>query len=140
MLVRAARDSAYADFKPAYRDVVAMLADTTWRAEYERLSEGPRRYRFLDAAELVMHYLGLRRRFPDRPITLAYLYWQPSNAPEVAACAIHAAEVAEFSRRLSDPHVRVVGRSYTHLWEDWASDDRPDWLRKYVAAPSSGTT
>lgn len=62
MLVRAARDSAYADFKPAYRDVVAMLADKTWRAEYERLSEDPRRYRFLDAAELVMHYLGLRRR------------------------------------------------------------------------------
>ena len=56
MLVRAERDSAYADFKPAYRDVVAMLADKTWRAEYERLSEDPRRYRFLDAAELVKHY------------------------------------------------------------------------------------
>ena len=53
MLVRAARDSAYADFKPAYRDVVAMLADKTWRAEHERLSEDPRRYRFLDAAQLV---------------------------------------------------------------------------------------
>ena len=42
-----------ADFKPAYRDVVAMLADKTWRAEHERLSEDPRRYRFLDAAQLV---------------------------------------------------------------------------------------
>jgi hypothetical protein len=124
----------HADFKPAYRDVVAALADETWRAEYERLAEDPRRYRFLDAAQLVKHYLGLRRRFADRPITLAYLYWQPSNATDIAPCMIHAAELAEFSQRVGDPGVRFVGMSYAQLWDDWAGDGRPVWLREHVAA------
>jgi hypothetical protein len=123
-----------AHFKPAYRDVVARLADRTWRAEYERLAADPRRYRFLDAAQLIKHYLGLKRRFADRPITLAYLYWQPSNATEVAACVIHTAELAEFSRRLADPRVRFIGMSYTDLWEEWAGNTAPPWIRKHVGA------
>jgi hypothetical protein len=124
----------HADFKPADRDVVAALADDTWLAEYERLAEDPRRYRFLDAAQLVKHYLGLRRRFADRPITLAYLYWQPSNATDIAPCMIHAAELAEFSRRVGDPDVRFVGMSYAQLWDDWTGDGRPAWLREHGAA------
>lgn len=127
-------DAHYADFKPAYHDVVAMLADKTWRREYERLEEDPRRYRFLDAAQLIKHYLGLRRQFADRRITLAYLYWQPSNGSDLAPCVIHAAEVAEFSRRVGDPRVRFVGMSYSQLWQDWTNDGRPAWLREHVAA------
>lgn len=127
-------DAHSAEFKPGYRDLVATLADKTWRAEYERRAEDPRRYRLLDAAQLIKHYLGLRRRFADRPITLAYLYWQPSNASELAPCVIHAAEVAELSARLGDPRVRFVGMSYADLWADWAGDDRPGWLREHVAA------
>ncbi len=82
-----------ANFKLAYREIVDELADPTWRAEYERLNEDSRRYRFLDAAQLVKHYLGLRRQFPDRPVTLAYLYWEPANAAELVPCVIHTAEV-----------------------------------------------
>lgn len=123
-----------ANFKPAYDDVIATLADRTWRTEYERLAEDPRRYRFLDAAQLVKHYLGLQRRFPDRPVTLAYLYWEPANAAEVAACVIHDAELAEFASSVGDPRVRFVGMSYRKLWDDWASEGRPMWLREHVAA------
>jgi hypothetical protein len=123
-----------ANFKPAYRDAVAALAHPTWRAEYERLSEDRRRYRFLDAAQLVKHYVGLRRRFAGRPVTFAYLYWEPAGAPGVAACAIHTAEVREFACRVDDPDVRFVGMSYRQLWESWATDSRPAWLREHVAA------
>ena len=85
-----------ARFSPAYRAVVASLAEPTWQAEFERLEEDPRRYRFLDAAQLVKHYLGLRRRFDRHHVTLAYLYWEPANAEDVADCAVHRAEAAEF--------------------------------------------
>lgn len=122
-----------AAFKPAYEGLVAELADPIWRAEYDRLIEDPRRYRFLDAAQLVKHYLGLRRRFSDRPVTLAYLYWEPANAPDVAACVVHAAEVAEFALRVDESRVRFVAMSYRALWEDWADDTRPAWLREHVA-------
>jgi len=123
-----------AEFNSAYRDVVDALADPTWRAEYQRLVEDPRRYRFLDAAQLVKHYLGLRRQFPDRLVILAYLYWQPTNASDVAVCVIHAAEVEEFTQRVNDPRVRFLGMSYRRLWEDWAAEDRPDWLNEHVGA------
>lgn len=123
-----------AAFKPAYRDIVDELADPTWRAEYKRLSEDPRRFRFLDAAQLVKHYLGLRRQFPDRPVTLAYMYWEPANAAELTACVVHAAELREFARQLKDPRVRFFGMSYRQLWKDWAAAGQPAWLRVHAAA------
>jgi predicted nuclease with RNAse H fold len=122
-----------ASFAPGSADAVDELADKTWRAEFERLVEDPRRYRFLDAARLVEHYLGLRRRFDGRPVTLAYLYWQPANAAELAPCAIHAAEVAELARRVGDRRVHFVPMSSGMLWDEWAAAGRP-WLREHVAA------
>ena len=81
-----------------------------------------------NAAQLVKHYLGLRRRFQDRPVTLAYLYF------DLPRCAIHAAEVREFTRRVSDPRVRFVAMSYRQLWDEWADTRQPPWLVKHVAA------
>lgn len=121
-------------FRTVYHDVVASLAHPTWRAEYDRLVEDPRRYRFLDAAQLIKHYLGLRRRFTDRPVTLAYLYWEPTNAAETATCVVHAAELAEFSRLVADPSTRFIGMSYRTLWNDWTQRDQPSWLRDHVTA------
>lgn len=126
-------DAHQADFKPAYRDVVTALSDPTWRAEYERLTEDPRRYRFLDAAQLIKHYLGLRRQFAARHVTLAYLYWEPANAADIAACIVHAAEAAEFAQRVDDPRVQFVEMSYRQLWAQWAAEDQPVWLRNHVA-------
>lgn len=122
-----------ANFAPAYRELVATVAHKTWSAEYERLVEDPRRYRYLDAAQLIKHYLGLRQSFKDRPITLAYLFWEPTNAPDVAACVIHASELAEFARRLSDPLVRFVGMPYPDLWAEWSQDTNLSWLGDHVA-------
>jgi predicted nuclease with RNAse H fold len=123
-----------ANFAPAYTGLVASLADRTWQDEYRRLAEDPRRYRFLDAAQLLKHYLGLRRRYGDRPVTLAYVYWEPTNAAGVAACRVHAAELREFTNRVRDPRVRFLGVSYRELWEDWARLERTTWLRQHVAA------
>jgi hypothetical protein len=122
-----------AEFKGGYREVVAS-AHPTWRSEYERLVEDPRRFRYLDAAQLVKHYLGLRRRFKDGPVTLAYLYWEPSNASDVAACVIHRAELTAFAERLGDPQVRFIGKPYHELWDDWATSRHPQWLRNHAAA------
>ncbi|MBW3579255.1 MAG: hypothetical protein KY462_16280, partial [Actinobacteria bacterium] len=121
------------DFSDAYGKAMAS-AHATWRGEYKRLVEDPHRYRHLDAAQLLKHYLGVRSQFPDRRVTLAYLYWEPINAPEIAACSIHAAELAEFEQNVKDPTVRFLAMSYRHLWDDWGSADRPAWLRQHADA------
>lgn len=122
-----------ATFEPSYRTLTASM-HTSWRAEYERLVEDPTRYRHLDAAQLVKHYLGLRRQYPNRAVTFAYLYWTPVNAEEVAACAIHAAEVAEFGRRVADPELTFTAMSYGKLAQQWSAREQPAWLRRHVAA------
>jgi hypothetical protein len=122
-----------ARFSDAYTRAVAP-AHATWRREYERLVEDPTRYRHLDAAQLLKHYLGLRRRFPKRPVTLAYVYWEPTNAHEIAACRIHAADLAEFQTQVRDPKLRFIAMSYRELWDDWASGGRPPWLRRHATA------
>ena len=67
-------------------------------------------------------------------MTLAYLYWEPRNAPTVASCVIHEAELAEFARRVGDPRARFVRMSYRQLWDEWQAGRRPSWLREHVAA------
>jgi hypothetical protein len=91
----------------------------SWRKEYERLVENPNRYRHLDAAQLVKHYLGLKHTFPDRSIVLAYLYWEPLNAPDLPPCRIHRAEVETFARQLNDPQLEFKPMPYSKLWSQW---------------------
>lgn len=44
------------------------------------LLQEPKRYLYLDAAQLVKHALGFARCYADRTVTLLYLYWEPRNA------------------------------------------------------------
>jgi len=122
-----------AHFSHAYGEAMAAV-HTTWCGEYRRLVEDPHRYRHLDAAQLVKHYLGLRKQFSNRPVTLVYLYWEPLNADEIAACSIHAGELAEFQKNVRDPKVRFVVMSHRQLWDDWAAAEQPVWLRQHAAA------
>ncbi|MCD4690078.1 hypothetical protein K8S17_01310 [bacterium] len=49
-----------ARFSPSYSRAVADLASPAWADLYDSLCSDPRRFRFLDAAQLVKHYLGIR--------------------------------------------------------------------------------
>jgi hypothetical protein len=122
-----------AKFRPVYESALSSV-HRSWREEYERLIAHPRRYRYLDAAQLIKHYLGLRTTFNDRPITLAYLYWRPTNADEIAASVIHAAETREFASRVGDPAVRFVPMSYANLWDEWSRREDPPWLVQHAKA------
>ena len=122
-----------ARFAPAYAEATAKLP-RRWREEYDRLVEHPLRYRYLDAAQLVKHCLGLRTRFGERRVTLAYIYWTPSNAAEVGPSIIHAAEVAEFAERVHAPEMPFVHLTYRTLWDEWSTLAQPPWLRRHAAA------
>jgi hypothetical protein len=122
-----------ARFSDAYRNAMASM-HPSWRAELSRLVEDTARYRHLDAAQLVKHYLGLKAIYSERPVMLLYLYWSPTNAEDVAACAIHRAELDEFNHSVRDPRVRLALMTYAELWDDWSSAHQPPWLRKHAKA------
>ncbi len=105
----------------------------SWRADYRALRVDPRRYRYLDAAQLLKHYVGLRHTVPTGAITLVYLWWEPSNANQLAPFACHAAEVRDFVSRVEDRRLRLLAMPYPQLWKQWEEPVSPTWLRDHVA-------
>jgi hypothetical protein len=84
------------------------------------IEAGRERFRWLNAAQLLKHALGLARLGPPAA-TLLYLYydWPSREATE------HAAEVALFARRIAaDCDFRVL--TYQALYAALAADDALD--------------
>ena len=117
----------------AYDELAIPPPLAPWAAELARLREDPGRYRHLDAAALIKHALGLGRTFPDRPVVLLYLFWEPLDATRFEAFRRHRSELAAFARAVAPAAVRLESLSVCELWRQWALRDRPDWLAPLIA-------
>jgi Restriction Endonuclease associating with ARP len=107
---------------------------SAWFHEMQRLAKEPEQYRWVDAAQLVKHAFGLAYTFPDKPITLLYLFWEPSNADAHPIFAEHRSEIAHFAASIgSDRRPQFVAMSYPELWRFWDTLSQPDWLADHVA-------
>jgi hypothetical protein len=95
------------------------VAEAAWAKMYARLRDDPQTYRYLDAAQLVKHYLGLIHAFPDRHRILMYLHWEPSNAAELGPYRDLRREVADFAAAVAMCETRFVALSYPALWREW---------------------
>jgi hypothetical protein len=105
---------------------------TAWFQEMRLLVEEPRTYRWLDAAQLVKHAFGLAYSFPDRSVTLLYLFWEPSNPEAHPIFAEHRAEVTRFAASTIGGGPEFVAMSYPELWKLWDSHPEPKWLPAHV--------
>jgi Restriction Endonuclease associating with ARP len=110
-----------ASFAERYRDAVDELGHESWRNVYELLTRTPEHYRFLNADQLVTHYLGLKRDARDgaRRVTLIYAYWEPSDSDLLDPFAEHRREIEDLVRRVDDPRVRFRALGYRDLWRRW---------------------
>jgi hypothetical protein len=95
------------------------IAEQPWARMYARLCNDPQTYRHLDAAQLVKHYLGLRHSFATQERTLVYLYWEPSNAAELAVYRDLRLEINDFAAAVAGCDTRFVALSYPSLWREW---------------------
>ena len=125
-------------FEPAYEDQRDALSEGWLRRYEELLGEldrplGGRLYSHFDAAQMVKHYLGLKRTFPHRQIALLYLYWEPKNARDGVVFGRHRDEVEHFSHGLDDPNVTFAAQSYPELWSNWAASVDQEWVRGLVS-------
>jgi restriction endonuclease-like protein len=126
------------EFSDAYERPTAFggFADPAWTDEYRALrSAGMTRYRHLDAAQLLKHYLGLKKRAGKggkRP-ALVYLYWEPRNPEADPAYGIHRDEVELFAERVAGGDCEFHGLSYTTLWREWEGREGLPWLAKHLA-------
>ncbi|MBC7799700.1 MAG: hypothetical protein H7Z10_03680 [Gemmatimonadaceae bacterium] len=123
-----------AEFRPAYdADVRGARRETPWFREIARLTADAGAYRRLNAAQLLKHALGLAFSFPDRSTTLAYVFWEPSNAAEHPLFSEHRAELNRFAAAVAGGGPDFVWMSYPDLWTWWDGlQDAPDWLGPHV--------
>jgi hypothetical protein len=122
-----------AKFSPAYdNEIKDGRRQTPWFQEMLRLVVAPRTYRWLDAAQLVKHAFGLSHTFLDRPVTLLYLYWEPSNPEAFPNFAEHRTEIDRFADSMSGGGPEFVAMSYPELWKSWDECRQPAWLQSHV--------
>lgn len=111
-----------ATFSPAYEaEITDFRRGEGYFLEMQRLRTAPDSYRWLDAAQLIKHAFGLAHSFPDRPVTLLYLYWEPANPEVHGLFARHRAEIGAFAEAVSGATVAFRAMSYPDLWRGWRS-------------------
>ena len=78
----------------------------------------------LDVAQLVKHYLGLRKRFPGgQKVFLVYFFWKPLNAVNFAEYSQHAEDIKKFQNAVSENGtVQFISMDYLQLWDSWSGD------------------
>jgi hypothetical protein len=122
-----------AKFAPAYEhEIQDSRRQSVWFAEMQHLVQQPHRYRWLDAAQLVKHAFGLAYTFSSRPVTLLYLFWEPSNPEDYPVFAEHRAEVARSAAAVRSDGLQFVAMSYPELWHFWESMKSSDWLKAHA--------
>jgi hypothetical protein len=113
-----------------------------WSEMFHSLCAEPHRFHYVDAAQLLKHYLGIRHSLADEdvPKALVYLFWEPRNWPQVPAYSQHRSEVLEFSMAVAGGAVEFTAMSYAELWDAWeaegmwaGSENRLEYLRKRYA-------
>jgi hypothetical protein len=90
---------------------------------------------FLDAYQLVKHYLGFVRSGTPGPKALVYLYWQP-NDPDHEVFARHREESERFSALVDgDPTCGFYSSDFAQLWARFdRQPNQPPWLPDHLRA------
>lgn len=99
-------------------------AEECWLEAISKLSSYDKQY--LDSAQLVKHYLGIRNQpeFRKKKIILLYLYWEPENWSEFEIFRQHKSEIDEFAKQVAHSAVKFISQSYPELWNDLNVDVR----------------
>ena len=118
-------------FKDSYKPANLPQLEPCWAELMDALKAGPKQY--LDAAQLVRHYLGLRNQpeFKGKKIILLNLFWEPENWADFPEYRQHRAELAAFQEAVKDSEVTFAWMTYPELWRYWEAQDLfPDHLRE----------
>ena len=109
-------------FSPSYSRDRLPLCEELWGNLLEQVRDWPPAH--LDAAQLVKHYLGLRKQFSTgKKVFLVYLFWKPLNAASIGEYARHAEDLAKFQNAVSKSSaVQFIPVDYLQLWDSWSED------------------
>jgi len=115
-------------FAQAYEQMKPPNSEACWWAMCAESWANGAKAQYLDCAQLVKHYFGLRRlqqraekaglQVPG--VTLLYIFWEPLNWHEIAECIAHRKEIEQFASRVKGSSIPFCWQSYAELWDSWA--------------------
>lgn len=109
------------EFSPAYAEQIRNeRREQGYFREMLRLVDEPDSYSWLDAAQLIKHAFGLAQTFPDKSVTLLYLYWEPFDE--------HRQDLTAFAARVAES---TEAMSYAEFWSGWR-ETAPTWLTQHL--------
>jgi hypothetical protein len=117
-----------AQFSASYDRLRASHGHSPWFGELEQLRLNPTRFRYVDAAQLVKHALGLLACFGERRVELIYLYWEPRNHGDWPECRLHREEADDLASRMAHANICLIPMSYHELWAEWERGEPPAHL------------
>ncbi len=125
-----------AKFAASYEGAIRRLAGPAWSDVYRSLLADPRRFRHLDAAQLVKHYLGIRHSLAEAEGSrvLMYVFWEPTNAADIPVFVRHRQELEEFAESVADAEVAFHSVSYSILWDQWEAESQWVGMAEHVAS------
>jgi hypothetical protein len=106
--------------------------ESSWFRVMTFLSDNPAAYDWLDAGQLVKHALALLHTYPERPVTMLYLFWEPANLSSFPTLKQHRTEIARFAESVDGYGPVFESMSYQELWESWDLQVGPDWLSTHL--------
>jgi hypothetical protein len=109
-------------FTKSYMKARLPQAEDRWLALMESLRDSAPKY--LDVAQLIKHYFGLRNtaEYTKRNKTLLYLFWEPENSSKFDIFQKHRDELNEFTHDVADTSIRFAYKSYKELWSEWIAE------------------
>ena len=110
-----------AKFADSYSRENLPQMEPSWWYLMNALKAGPDQY--LDAAQLVRHYLGLRNQpeYQGKKIVLLYVFWEPENWRDFPEYRRHREELAAFQEQVKDSEVTFSWTTYPELWNQWTA-------------------
>jgi len=78
-----------------------------------------KKYKYLDAGQLVKHFYGLCHTLSNKDKTLLYLYYEPEKYRDCEPYVTHRSEIKEFSRMVeNDKLLSFEVLTYQELWTE----------------------
>lgn len=110
-----------AKFADSYNSREKLAAEDSWWSLLQELKGNAGNRSYLDSAQLIKHYLGLRKQYAGRKsIVLMYVFWEPLNWKVFAEFREHRAAIRKFADRVAGSEVSFCWQSYPDLWAQWA--------------------
>jgi hypothetical protein len=120
-------------FSPSYDTIADARANSAFFKLIPGLRTNAGEFKHLDAAQLVKHYLGLSKCWPDKRVTLLYAYWEPKNASAFYQFIEHRREVEKFYQLVrAESNFTFSAACHRELWAEWENADIPEWLSDHV--------